>query len=633
MPAGRGEELVKAIETWLNENQGHPIDDVASASQVVFQIELRHKVEDLSGHAWGGEGMDDQLELHLPAPPATGDTPLIPARMVNEFVYCPRLAYLMWTQSEWVESGDTVEGKRVHARVDRPSAPLPAPAALEADEAAADKIVSRSLTLSSATLGVIAKLDIAEAEDGVVTPVDYKRGRRPHVPQGAYEPERIQVCLQAMLLEENGYRVEEGAIYYAQSRERVRIVLDETLRTAARNAVSELRLTVSQGRIPPPLRDSPKCPRCALVTVCLPDEVRSLTGSSLAPRTIAVPQDEALPLVVQSQRARIAKEGETLKVIDEDKGETQVRLIDVSDLALFGNVSITTPALAELMEREIPVTFHSHGGWFRGMAQGVGHRNVEVRTAQYRLSFDEAACLRFARELVAAKITNQRTILRRNWRGEAEERKAVLDRLAAARTSARGATTLAALLGLEGDAAAVYFRAYAELIKPPSAPPANSDLAPFRFDARNRRPPTDPVNAMLSLAYAMLTRHFTITLASVGLDPYRGFYHAPRYGRPALALDLMEPFRPIIADSVVLSAVNTGEVAANDFVVSPIGTSLSAAGRRRFVEAFERRLSQETTHPVFGYQVSMRRMLIVQARLLSRFLLGELPSYPHYLPR
>ncbi len=577
---------------------------------------------------------DTQLEFHLPAPPVSGDTQLIPARMVNEFVYCPRLAYLMWTQGEWAETGDTVEGHRVHARVEKPNAPLPAPQALEGDGAPeADKIVSRSLTLSSTALGVIAKLDIAEAEDGIVTPVDYKRGRRPHVAQGAYEPERIQICLQALLLEEHGYRVEEGAIYYAESRERVRIALDDSLRMAARTAVSELRLTVSQSRIPPPLKDSPKCPRCALVTVCLPDEVRALSGSSLAPRTIAVPPDEALPLIVQSQHARIGKEGETLKITDEEKGETLVRLIDISDVALFGNVSITTPALAALLEREIPVTFHSHSGWFRGVAHGIGHRNVEVRTAQYRMSFDEAACLRFAKDLVAAKIANQRTILRRNWRGTAEERQAVLDRLSAARKSADAAATLTQLLGIEGDAAAVYFQAFASLLKPPEDKQGGSELAAFRFEARNRRPPTDPVNAMLSLAYAMLTRHLTIALASVGLDPYRGFYHAPRYGRPALALDLMEPFRAIIADSVVLSAVNTGEVGPNDFVVAVTGTALTQAGRRRFVEAFERRLSQETTHPVFGYQVSMRRMLLVQARLLSRFLLGELASYPHFLPR
>jgi CRISPR-associated endonuclease Cas1/CRISPR-associated protein Cas4 len=574
---------------------------------------------------------DDQLELHLPAPPASAETQLIPARMVNEFVYCPRLAYLMWAQGEWAETGDTAEGHRVHARVDKPNAPLPAPQAIE--ETAGDKIVSRSLTISSTTLGVVAKLDVAEAEDGLVTPVDYKRGKRPHVAQGAYEPERIQIGLQALLLEEHGYRVEEGAIYYAESRERVRIPLDEALRTAARTAASELRLTVSQSRIPPPLRDSPKCLRCALVTVCLPDEIRSLSGSSLAPRTIAVPPDEALPLIVQSQRARIGKDGDTLKIEDEERGETQVRFIDISDLALFGNVSITTPALAALLEREIPVSFHSHGGWFRGVAHGIGHRNVEVRTAQYRMSFDAAACLRFARELVEAKIANQRTILRRNWGGSPEERQAALDRLAAARKSAGGARAQAELLGVEGDAASVYFRAFASLLKPPDDKQGASDLAPFRFETRNRRPPTDPVNAMLSLAYAMLARHLTVTLATVGLDPYRGFFHAPRYGRPALALDLMEPFRAIIADSVVLSAVNTGEVGPGDFISAVTGTALTQAGRRRFVEAFERRLSQETTHPVFGYQVSMRRMLIVQARLLSRFLLGELPSYPHYLPR
>ena len=398
--------------------------------------------------------------------------------------------------------------------------------------------------------------------------------------------------------------------------------------------MSRLRLTVAHGRIPPPLRDSPKCPRCALVSVCLPDEVSALGGSDLAPRPIAVPADEALPLVVQSQRARITKTGDTLKIADEERGDTTVRLIEVSDVALFGNVAITTPALAALMEREIPVTFHSHGGWFRGMTHGVGHRNVEVRTAQYRASFDEGACLRFARDLVAAKIVNQRTILRRNWRGDKADRKVALDRLNTARRSAARAPSLAALLGFEGDAAATYFRAVAGLLAPPATEKdGDGDMAPFSFEARNRRPPTDPVNAMLSLAYAMLTRHLTVALASVGLDPFRGLFHAPRHGRPALALDLMEPFRPVIADSVVLTAVNTGEVSAADFVSGATGTALSAAGRRRFVAAFERRLSQETTHPLFGYRLSMRRLLVLQARLLSRHLLGELPSCPHYLPR
>lgn len=567
-----------------------------------------------------------QLSFDLPAPPITGDAPLIPARMVNEFVYCPRLAYLMWTQSEWSNSADTVDGRRVHARADRPSPPLPSPDTIADTEPA---LTTRAVTLSSATLGVIAKIDIAEAEDGCVTPVDYKRGKRPHIAAGAYEPERIQVCLQALLLEEHGYRVTEGAIWYADSRERVRIPLDDALRIAAHAAVHELRLLVAQGRIPPPLTDSPKCPRCALVCICLPDEVAALRGSPLAPRPIAVPADEALPLIVQSQRARISKEGETLKIIDEEQGEATVRLIDVSDLVLFGNAHITTPALTTLLERDIPVTFLSHGGWFRGIAHGLGHRNVELRTAQYRQSFDETFCLRFARDLVAAKIANQRTILRRNGRDD-PERASALDRLSAARKTSGRAASLSELLGFEGDAASVYFRAFARLLSPPNA---EAGTLPFRFDARNRRPPMDPVNAMLSLAYAMLARHFTVALASVGLDPYRGFYHAPRYGRPALALDMMEPFRPIIADSVVLSVVNTGGIAAPDFIVATTGTALTATGRRRFVEAFERRLSQETTHPLFGYRVSMRRLVLVQARLLSRHLLGELAAFPHHLPR
>ena len=553
--------------------------------------------------------------------------------MVNEFVYCPRLAYLMWSQAEWVETGDTVDGRRIHTRVDKASKPLPEPETLEEEHS---KVISRSLTLSSDSLGVIAKIDIAEAENGVVTPIDYKRGKRPHVAQGAYDPERVQVCLQAMLLEEHGYQVDEGAIWFAESRERVRITLDDELRDVAKNAANRLRLSVSYARIPPPLRDSPKCPRCALVSVCLPDEMNSLAGSNLAPRPIAVAQDEALPLVVQSQKAYVKKKGGTLQITEDDKDDTIARINNISDVALFGNVSISTPALTCLLEREIPVTFHSHGGWFRGIAHGLGHRNVEIRTEQYRLSFDKHFCVQFSRNLVAAKILNQRTILRRNWRGDKDSRKAILNSLSSNRKLAGRVQSSDELLGVEGAGAAIYFRAFADLLAPPkskNAANASDGIDAFQFDARNRRPPKDPVNAMLSLAYAMLTRHMTIALSSVGFDPYRGFFHAPRYGRPALALDIMEPFRPIIADSTVLSVVNTGEVSADDFVTGTTGTALTSAGRKKFVGAFERRLTQETTHPIFGYRLSMRRLILVQARLLSRHLLGELPTYPHYLPR
>ena len=198
-----------------------------------------------------------QLALELPAPPATAETPLVPVRMVNEYVYCPRLAFLEWVDSEWADSGDTEEGRRAHVRVDAGGGKLPAPAEID------DKpdFVARSVTLASEALGIIAKMDLIEGEDGTVTPIDTKKGKRPHVAEGAYEPERVQVCAQALILEDAGYRVTEGAIWYAGSRERVRIALDDALRAATRTAISNLRLTAAAGwRRVRSIR--PRTPRC-----------------------------------------------------------------------------------------------------------------------------------------------------------------------------------------------------------------------------------------------------------------------------------------------------------------------------------------------------------------------------------
>jgi len=587
-----------------------------------------------------------QPELPLPAPPLPADLPPLPARMVNEFQYCPRLAYLMWVQGEWADTADTVEGRWHHRRVE--AAPGAFPDAEDLPEA--ERLHARSLTLSSERLGLVAKIDLIEAADGKVTPIDYKRGKRPHVAAGAYEPERVQLCVQGLLLEGQGYRCDEGILYFCESRERVRVPFDEALRRTTLDAIHGLRLTAAAGRIPPPLEDSPKCPRCALVGICLPDEVAFLQRGLIQPRPLAVAREDALPFYVQAAGARIRKSGETLEITVEDGPATKARLIDTSQLVLIGNVGITTPCLHELMRREIPVTFMSHGGWFLGHTIGAGHKNVELRTAQYRASFDPAFCLRLARELVAAKIRNARTLLRRNLKSppppgdggqpdDPDERPAdaqpggdpalvaALAELKRLAERAPYARDLPELLGLEGQAGAVYFAHFARVLRPDAA------ALGFDFTRRNRRPPADPVNALLSFAYALLTRTLTVTLAAVGLDPYRGFYHQPRYGRPALALDLMEPFRPLLADSAVLLAINNGEIRPIDFVHAAGACALKAPGRKRFIAAFERRLEQEITHPIFGYRLSYRRLLEVQARLLGRHLLGEIPSYPQIITR
>ena len=211
-----------------------------------------------------------------------------------------------------------------------------------------------------------------------VVPVDYKRGKRPHVAAGAYEPERVQICVQGLLLEENGYRCTEGALYFAESRERVRVVFDDELRDATRGAIGGLRLVAAGGRIPAPLRDSPKCPRCSLVGICLPDEVNHFHRTGATPRPIAVRHDEMLPLYVQANNARLAKKAETITITEEDGPTTTARLIDVSQVVLMGNVRMTTPCLHELMRREIPVTWHSYGGWFLGHTMGLGHKKRGV---------------------------------------------------------------------------------------------------------------------------------------------------------------------------------------------------------------------------------------------------------------
>ncbi len=565
-----------------------------------------------------------QRSLPLPPPPVEADTPLVPARIVNEWVYCPRLAYLEWIEGEWAESVDTVKGEIAHAKVDQGKGKLPS-----SDEL--DNVMSkaRSVTLASERLGVIAKMDVIEVKDGAVMPVDYKKGKRPHVATGAYEPERVQVCTQAMILEDNGFKVESGALWYVASRERVTIKLDEELRTNTLTAISSLRALATSNQRPPPLENSPKCPKCSLAGICLPDETNMFL-KNYPPRPLNPSDDPALPLYIQTPGSRVRKDGERL-VIESEDNKTEVPIISVSHVALFGPISMTTPTIHALMREEIPVSWFTMGGWYLGHSVGTANGNVAVREAQYRTAFDEKRRLAFSRELVSAKIRNSRTMLRRNWRSDDDQemKKTSLDRLNSLVNKAKRAESEQVLLGIEGEAAAIYFACFPNLLTSSEG----NELANFSFETRNRRPPTDPVNAMLSLAYALLTRLFSVSITVTGLDPCMGLYHRTRHGRPALALDLMEPFRPIIADSCVIQAINNGEVKVSDFVYNGPACALKPGGRKSFIGIFERRVEQETTHPVFGYRVSMRRLIEVQVRLLARFLQNEIPQYPHYLPR
>lgn len=605
------------------------------------------------------------LKRSLPVP----DAPLVvPARMINEVLYCERLVYLEWVQGEFQHNYFTVDGKSVHERVDKggtttrrtkkaaAKVEAVAPPAVEERE-----IQTRSLWLTSDRLGITAKIDVVEeGSDGALTVVEYKRGKAPDVEWGAYLPERAQLCAQALVLADHGYTVKAAFIYFAADRKRVPIELDQPLVIWTLEAVARVRELVALGTIPPPLTDSPKCNGCSLSGVCLPDEVnllKALDGLPVGtPRSVddeeyfngridpdplgidnthdeSIPdapatslrqlwpsRDDRVPLYVKDQGGMIGVAGELITVSTPNHRQS-VRLPNTSEVAVFGNIQISTQAMRAFVERNIPVSLFSYGGWFTGRVVGHDSKNVELRMAQHAAAADEHTCLRIARSIVASKILNSRTLLRRNV---ATLDPAVLFELKQLARKATECMALPSLLGIEGTAARVYFGSFTKMLK---------GVGDFDLDGRNRRPPRDPVNAMLSMAYGLLSKDFTNAITVAGLDPLLGFYHQPRFGRPALALDLMEEFRPLIADSVVIGAINNDVLTNTDFLIANGGCSMTAAARGRFILAYERRMDQLVTHPVFGYRISYRRVLEVQARLLGRMLLGEINEYPQFRTR
>lgn len=595
----------------------------------------------------------------------------IPARMLNEFIYCPRLFYLEHVEGLFAHNRYTIEGEARHKRVDAKTDALPT-----ADDASEQQTIhARSVTLHSDHYGVIAKLDLIEANGDHATPVDYKRGSPKKLPDGslgAWDPERVQLCVQALVLRENGYRCDEGILFFWETRQRVRIAIDRELLELTEAAVRDARATIESQRMPPPLLDSPKCPKCSLVGICLPDETthcakmlpKDASGSAqrllfdIGPirptdfldepadlqttpvRQLVTTRDERKAVYLNSQGLYIGKSGEVLTVKDKGKLIQEIRMKDASQVNLLGSVQISTQAVQVLMQSEIPLLYFSMGGWFYGMTQGVGLKNIMWRREQFRMADDERFCLRLAKNLVAGKIRNQRTLLMRN---HVEPPADTLRFMKAIMGETERADSLSSLLGIEGVAARAYFESFSGMLKVAKSReqdvelaiqlPTNSSLLHFDFKKRNRRPPRDPVNALLSLGYSLLSKDLTIACTAVGLDPYLGYYHQPRFGRPALALDLMEPFRPLVVDSAVLTAINQRMVTEKHFLQAGDAVALTPQGRKAFFQAYEQRMDQLVTHPIFGYRVSYRRVLEIQVRLLARLLTGEIGYYPVFVTR
>jgi len=580
--------------------------------------------------------------------------PPMPVRRLQNYMYCPRQFYLQWVENIFEENADTATGTALHRQADQPSK-------LDDDKAAAlreglpEGAKLRSVRLESATFRLVGVMDIVEGGPDGTCIVDYKKGSAKKDHEGnrhASEADSVQMAAYALILREHGTAVESAAIYYAEDKRRVPVALTDELFAKTKAALAEARNLAAAGKLPPPLVNDRRCDFCSAYPVCLPREsawwaqARERSMADDAQLRLAFPEGELPPdftgeppadhdplppprpprddgelLVVQKPGSQVGQRGGEFVVTVQGEVVRKLPLHQVRAIYLYGAVQLTAQAAESSLEHGIDVAYFAASGRFLGLLRGLPMSGVDARLGQVRLFTEPFFRLRLSRECIRAKIHNQRVMLMRN--GEVPDR--VLRLMAEARDATDDARDIAELMGCEGAAANLYFEQFASMLKG----------AEWRFDfqGRNRRPPRDPLNAMLSLGYSILAKELAGVCHAVGLDPFLGFMHQPRYGRPALALDMMEEFRPLIADSVAISLVNRGEIDPGDFIKSANGTFLNEQGRRRFWEAWFRRMDSEVSHPEFGYKMSYRRMLEVQARQLWRVARGDSPVYHAFTTR
>ncbi len=336
-------------------------------------------------------------------------------------------------------------------------------------------------------------------------------------------------------------------------------------------------------------------------------------------------------LYVTTQGAYLAKEGEALVVRVE--GETRLKLPahTLDGVVCFGQVSISPALMGHLTEKDACISFLSESGRFLARVAGPTHGNVLLRRRQYRLADGPGASAEIARMALTGKLYNCRTALRRSARDhpdrpESAGLRATAESMGEKLSRLSAIPDLDGLRGVEGEAAAAYFGAFPRMLLRPEPE--------FLFSGRNRRPPLDPVNCLLSFLYTLLVHDARSALESVGLDPQVGFLHRDRPGRPSLALDLMEEFRPVLADRLALTLLNRGMLGPRDFKASGSGAvTLSDAARKTVIQAWQERKRDEVEHPFLQEKMAVGLLLFTQALLLARHLRGDLDGYPPFLWR
>ena len=520
----------------------------------------------------------------------------LPISLVAHHVFCPRRAWLE-AMGEKTDTHQMAVGLDEHHASDDPAA------------SRAGRL--RAVEIASRYLGVIGRCDVVELDAaGAATVVEYKATpvrRKAEVTA----PMTVQLALQAQALRESGYDVKGAAVYFTHHQVRVPVPVGEPELELARLHARQTAEVVASTTAPAPLEDDPRCTRCSHAGICLPDE-RDL-GPVRRRVLVADPDSQVLHLATPGSRAFI-RSGR----IRVEKGREEIGSVPaerVMSLVVHGNVDVSSALIRELLWRGAPILWCSGTGRLVGWAAPAASPNGGPRVSQHVAS--ASGHLGLAREFVAAKICNQATLLRRH--GSAS---ATVSELRDLQARARLASSLPELLGIEGDAAARYFSAFETMLTA-----AVRQAQGLKLDTRTRRPARDPVNAALNFCYGMLLADVTRAVVACGLDPHAGFLHSSGRNKPALALDLSEEFRAPVADAVVIAAFNNGEVKVRDFTSVTGSTRLRDDGRAALIRAYERRVMTEFRHPLFGYQVTWRRAMEIQARLVLGVIDGTQGSY------
>lgn len=334
-------------------------------------------------------------------------------------------------------------------------------------------------------------------------------------------------------------------------------------------------------------------------------------------------------LYITTQKTYLHKKGDAVEVLVDDKVKASIPMINLDSIVCFGNIYVSPFLLGAAPEHNITISFLSETGRFLARVQGPVAGNVLLRKAQYRVSDDKEKSASAAKYFITGKIANQKTVLQRAVRDHKENIdvtriRTAIDSLNWNLEKIDKETDLDKLRGIEGDSAETYFSVFDELI--------TAQKNDFKFAGRNRRPPLDNVNAMLSFVYTLLYHDMISALEVVGLDPAVGFMHRDRPGRLSLALDLMEEFRPFFADRLVLSLINRTEIASEQFETTASGAVImNETARKTLINAYQKRKEAIVNHPYVEKKMHLAILFHTQARLLARYLRGDIDGYPVYI--